>query len=417
MTDATPSPVRYRVLGLLLLTYIFSFIDRQILGILAPRIKADLHLTDTELGLLGGLAFALLYTTLGIPVARLADRFSRVWIITVSLALWSAFTAACGAAANFAQLFAARVGVGIGEAGGVAPSYSLIADYFPPAERARAFAVYSLGVPIGGAAGILFGGLIASAVDWRLAFIVVGAAGVLIAPGLRLLITDPPRGQFDPPVTEASATLAQTLVFLAAKPSFWGLSVAAGSAAILSYGLTFWLPSFFIRSFGLDLLEVSLLFGGVLVVGGCSGIWFGGWLSDRLGPARPAAYAALPGVCFLVAIPCYAAFALSSRVELAILFVLVPQALGLAWIGPVVAAVQRLAPASGRATASAAFLLVSNVIGLGCGTLFFGAISDALTVRFGAEALRYAILSGLVFYLISAVLLLLTARRLERDLI
>src|ERR1700722_2271978 len=145
-------------LGLLLLVYTFNFIDRVILGILVPPIKAELHLTDTELGLLGGTAFALFYTTLGIPIGWLADRLNRVWIVTISLALWSAFTAACGAAHNFAQLFAARLGVGVGEAGGVAPAYALISDYFPPGRRARALAVYSFGIPLGSAAGILFGG-------------------------------------------------------------------------------------------------------------------------------------------------------------------------------------------------------------------------------------------------------------------
>lgn len=410
-----PSPARYRVLAVLLLAYIFNFIDRQIVGILAPAIKQDLVLTDTQLGLLGGLAFALLYTTLGIPVARLADRRSRVWIITASLTVWSAFTAACGLATSFPQLLLARVGVGVGEAGGTAPAYSLIADYFPRAQRARALAVYSLGIPIGGAMGILFGGLLASAVDWRFAFFAVGGAGLLIAPLLRLSVADPPRGQFDPPAAGPPPTLRAVLATLARKPSFWGLSLGAASAATLSYGLNFWLPSFFMRSFGLSLTETAWLFAGQLIVGGCSGIWFGGWLVDRLGRTRPAAYAVVPALCFLVSIPFYAAAILAPNVVAAALLALVPQALGLVWLGPIIAAVQQLVPAASRSTASAAFLFVNNLIGLGGGALFFGAISDALSARYGSAALRYAILSGLVFYALSAAILLAVRNHLARD--
>ena len=412
-----PSPVRYRVLAVLLLAYIFNFVDRQIVGILAPAIKADLQLSDTQLGLLGGLAFALLYTTLGIPIARLADRRSRVWIITVSLAVWSSFTALCGLATSYPMLFLARVGVGVGEAGGTAPAYSLISDYFPRHQRARALAVYSLGIPIGGACGILFGGLMASAVDWRFAFFAVGGAGLLIAPLLRLLVPDPPRGQFDPPATEAPPSLGAVLRMLAAKPSFWGLSLGAASAATLSYGLNFWLPSFFIRSFGLSLTQTAWLFAGQLIVGGCTGIWFGGWLVDRLQARSKAAYALVPAICFLICIPFYIAAILSPTILAAALLALIPQALGLVWLGPIITAVQHLVPAAARSTASAAFLFVNNLIGLGCGTLFFGTISDLLGTRFGSESLRYSILCGLIFYVISAALLWRTSRRLDFDLV
>src|ERR1700691_5375103 len=174
---ATEAYARY-ALGLLLLVYTFNFIDRIILGILVPPIRAELHLTDTQLGLLGGTAFAIFYTALGVPIGWLADRFNRVWIMTVALALWSAFSAATGLAHSFVQLFIARLGVGIGEAGGVAPAYSLICDFFPQHQRARALGVYSFGIPIGGALGVVVGGVIASWVSWRMAFFVVGAAGL-----------------------------------------------------------------------------------------------------------------------------------------------------------------------------------------------------------------------------------------------
>ena len=172
------------VLGLLLLAYIFNFLDRQILGILAQPIKADLQLTDTEFGAVGGLAFALLYSVLGVPLAYLADRTSRSAVVAGALAVWSGFTALCGTAAGFTQLFLFRLGVGVGEAGGVAPSYALIADYFPPRRRARALAIFSLGVPIGLGAGTLIGAYIAAAIDWRAAFLTMGVAGILLAPVL-----------------------------------------------------------------------------------------------------------------------------------------------------------------------------------------------------------------------------------------
>ncbi len=417
MNDTPRRGYRSYVLFMLIVVYTINFIDRQIIGILAPAIKRDLALTDTQLGLLGGIAFAVFYTALGIPIARLADRFNRVWIMTVALGVWSLFTALCGTAGSFAQLFLARVGVGVGEAGGVAPAYALISDYFPRNERARALALYSFGIPIGGALGVLFGGLIAMSIDWRTAFIVVGLAGVVLAPVLKLTVRDPARGQFDPPATMAQPSLRETLALLAAKPSFWGLSLGASSAAALSYGMAFWLPSFMLRSFKLTMLETSLSYSALLFFGGCTGIWVGGVVTDKLVGKRPGAYAFVPAIAFLLSIPFYAAAVLAQSAPVAFVLCIIPQALGLMWLGPIISGIQQLVGPNMRATASAAFLFVNNLIGLGLGTAFFGIMSDVLTKRFGDEALRYAILSGLIFYVISAAILLLTTRRLKKDLI
>src|ERR1035438_8941407 len=190
--------------SVLVIVYTFNFIDRQIVGILAVPIKAELHLTDSQLGLMGGLAFALFYTLLGIPIARMADRVSRTSIMTAALALWSLMTAVCGLTHSFAQLFLARVGVGVGEAGGVAPAYSLICDYFPSKERARALSVYSFGIPVGAASGIVLGGYITSLMSWRMAFFIVGLAGLLITPLLKLTVREPERGALDPKRVEGS---------------------------------------------------------------------------------------------------------------------------------------------------------------------------------------------------------------------
>src|SRR4051794_22345553 len=308
-----------RVLLILLLAYIFNFVDRQIIGVLAVPIKADLALSDKQLGLMGGIAFALFYSGIAIPVAWLADRRSRVKIIAVSVGLWSLFTAACGLAGNFWQLFLARMGVGIGEAGGVAPSYALVSDCFPPARRARALAIFSLGIPIGSALGVFFGGWIASHLDWRAAFMIVGGAGIPAALLIRFGISEPVRGGFDvgERAGDAAPPFPIVAVALARKPSFWLLSLGAASGSILGYGLIFWLPSFFTRSFHLPLAEVGTFYGSIVLVGGVAGTWLGGWLGDRLGAKNEAAYALVPAIAFLIAAPTYAAGVFASSLPVA----------------------------------------------------------------------------------------------------
>jgi len=422
MSDLTPKDDKFLhdrrafTLIILVVVYTFNFIDRQIVGILAVPIKADLALTDAQLGLMGGLAFALFYTGLGIPIAMLADRFSRTWIMTGALVIWSAMTAVCGLTQNFVQLFLARLGVGVGEAGGVAPAYSLIADYFPPQQRARALAIYSFGIPIGSALGIVFGGLIASRVDWRWAFFAVGLAGILIAPLFRLTVKEPPRGGFDRASgIQEPAPLKRLLRTLLSKPSFWLLSLGASCSSMMGYGLFFWLPSFFVRSFGLSLLNASLFFGAIVLLGGMVGIWAGGYLGDRLGRARRNRYLLVPAVAFCATVPFYVLALSSPNLPLIFLMLLVPTAMGLMWLGPVISTVQHLVRPDMRATASAVFLFINNLIGIGIGTWAIGALSDGLSSRFGDESLRYSILAGTGFYLLAAGLLWLAARWVERD--
>jgi len=407
---------RAYVLFILVVVYTFNFIDRQIVGILAVPIKADLGLTDSQLGLMGGLAFALFYTGLGIPVAMLADRFSRTWIMTIALVIWSGMTAASGLATNFWQLFAARLGVGVGEAGGVAPAYSLISDFFPPGQRARAMSVYSFGIPIGSAIGIVFGGIIASMIDWRWAFFIVGIAGIAIAPIFRMTIKEPPRGQYDRKREAVKAPgLKLILSTLVTKPSFWLLSLGASFSSMMGYGVFFWLPSFFVRSYNLTLLNASLFYGAVLLIGGLAGIWAGGWLGDRFGQEQRSQYAKIPAIAFLCTVPFYIIAILSPTLTLAFFVLLVPTALGLAWLGPVISAIQHLVRPDMRATASAIFLFINNLIGIGLGTYAIGALSDTLTAQFGDESLRYSILAGTGFYIIAAALFLLASRWLEQD--
>jgi MFS family permease len=306
--------------------------------------------------------------------------------------------------------------VGIGEAGGVAPAYSLISDYFPSPRRARALAIYSFGIPIGSAAGLLFGGLVASRVNWRAAFIVVGALGLVLAPLFRVAMHEPARGGLDTPAAvRRSPALGDVVAVLARKTSFWCLSFGGASSSIMGYGALFWLPSFFVRSYHYTLVQVSWYLGALILVGGVCGIWLGGWLADRLGARSRAAYAAVPAIAFAVCVPLYALGVLAPPSHWSLLIFFVPFALSLAWLGPTLSAIQHLVPADMRALASSLFLFINNLVGLGLGTLVIGRLSDHFTARYGSESLRYAILSGTSFYLLSAVLFALAARRLGRE--
>ncbi len=448
-----PASPGYRlyVLIVLIFVYTLNFLDRQIVGILATPLKQEFELSDGQFGLLGGLAFALLYTTLAIPIAWLADRVSRVWIMPTALTVWSGFTALCGMAGSFTQLFLCRMGVGVGEAGGVAPAYSLIADYFPKSQRGRALAAYAFGIPIGTAAGTLVGGLLAAAYGWRVAFITVGVIGIVVAPLLRLTVRDPKRGGLDTPVQPVAAPVAKPAAAPAAspdaapkapsfgtvlrtllpKPSFWLLAFGAAASSICGYGVALWLPSFFQRSFGLSLADTAWYYSGISLIGGVAGIWLGGVMADRLGAKNRGAYPLVPAIAFLISVPCFLlamnSGALLSAIlpgqgtngvaalTLAFLIFLVPTGLNLAWLGPVTAAVQHLAPPNMRTTTSALFLLVNNLIGIAVGIYYFGWMSDLLRPAFGEESLRWSIYTGMGFYLLSSLLLFTASRTLKRD--
>jgi len=399
------------VLAMLLIVYTFNFLDRLVMSILATPIKAELHLTDSQMGALGGFAFAVLYAVLAIPFAWVADRTGRSWVIATSLAVWSGFTALCGAITGFGQLFLCRLGVGVGEAGGVAPSYALISDIFPPQQRARALGIYSLGIPLGAGLGVLFGGAVAAAVNWRTAFLAVGLAGVIFTPIFALTVREPERNK----TTQGQVGIFAVALMLAAKPSFWLLAFGAASSSLVGYGLAFWLPSLLQRSFGMSLLSASHFYGALLLIGGIPGILLGGWMADRAGLVGKSGYARIPGIAFLICVPLFAAGILNHSSGIAFALFLIPQALCYMWLASVLAAVQHLVPAPVRATASACFLLINNLIGLGLGPLTVGKLSDLLTPSLGSEALRSSLLAVLVFYLIAGLLMLVAAPRLQRD--
>jgi MFS family permease len=406
-----PSPTL--VLAMLLLVYTFNFLDRQILGILAQPIKADLGLSDAEFGALGGIAFAILYSVLGVPLSLLADKTRRSWVIAGSLIVWSGFTALCGMAANFWQLFLFRLGVGSGEAGGVAPSYALIADYFPPERRARALAIYSLGIPVGLAGGTLLGAYIAELVSWRAAFLTMGVAGIVLAPIFLLVVKDKTHA-----IENAAepAPIGTVFPMLAGKPTFWLISFAAGCSSLCGYGLALWTPAVLMRSFDLDLISTGQFLGSLLLIGGTAGVFAGGWLADKLGKVDQRWYVRLPAIAWLITAPSFAA-AMLLPVDLWIIWILllVPNALNILWLGPVATAVQHLVPASMRATASGSFLMINNLIGLGVGPTLMGWLSDRFTAGYGIEALRIALVACLGFYLLAALLMFVAARTIRKD--
>ncbi len=403
------------MLALLLVVYALNFLDRQILGILAIPIKAEMGLSDASLGALSGLAFALFYTGLGLPIAWAADRGSRSGIVAASLAAWSLFTGLSGLATGYWQLFACRIGVGVGEAGGVAPAYALIADSFPTERRGRAYAIYSFGIPVGSALGLAVGGWIAGTAGWRAAFLIVGGIGLAFAPLFRLLVREPRRGRFDPPGAAATAPApAAALRALAGLPAFRLLTAGGALASMAGYGILFWLPPYIQRTFLLPVAQVGAISGGILLFGGLAGVWAGGWLGDRLGRARPGAYALVPAAGFTAAVPLYALALSTPALWLAIPLLALASALALMWLAPVTAAVQRLVPSPLRATAAAVFLLANSLIGQGLGSFAFGLLSDGLTARYGAAALKMSLLIGLCLYPVAALLMAFAARALNR---
>lgn len=404
------------VLTMLLVVYTFNFLDRQILGILAKPIQASLHLSDAQFGAIGGTAFAILYSVLGVPLALLADRVGKTRVIAGSLVVWSGFTALCGAATGFWSLFLARLGVGVGEAGGVAPSYALIADYFPVQRRARALAIYSMGIPIGLGSGVLLGAYIAALVDWQTAFTTVGIAGILVAPIFLLLVRDRPRPAA---VADADAVPVLSVIpILARKPAYWLLSIGAGCSSMAGYGLALWVPKIIAVHYGWtashDLIKVGQFMASLLLIGGTTGIFLGGVFADRLGTVDRAWYARLPAIAWLITAPTFMLGLFTPYPLLAWFLLLIPNALNTLWLGPIVTAAQHLAPSRMRAGASGTFLLVNNLLGLGLGPWLMGALSDALRASYGADSLRYAAIICAGLYLVAALLAFLAIKPLKR---
>lgn len=395
-------------LWILLTVYIFNFIDRQIVNILAEPIAVDLELSDTQIGLMTGLAFALFYTVLGIPIARLADRptTSRPKLIAVALALWSGMTALCGVAQNFWQLLLARIGVGVGEAGCTPPAHSLISDMVPPEKRASALAFYSLGIPIGSLLGMVIGGLLADYLGWREAFVVVGLPGVALALVVWFVLKDPRRSDAAAPLRASSQPaalpLGQAVAEVMRSRAFVLLVLAGSAAAFLSYGKTTWTTIFFQRTHDMTPGQVGLWFGIIGGVGGILGTWLGGYLADRFGARNRRHVLTAPAVGMALAVPLAIAAYNAPSWPLALALIFVPQVCNSLYYGPCYSAAQGLVPIKARAIAAAALLFFQNLIGLGLGPLFFGMLSDWLQPAYGADSVRYVLYGAAVLGLVPA---------------
>jgi MFS family permease len=444
--SAESKSYRTYVLIMLLVIYVLNFVDRQIIGILVEPIKADFAargepIDDSQIGLLGGLAFALFYTILGIPLAWLADRFNRVWIITASLAVWSGFTVLCGMATNFLGLLLARVGVGAGEAGGSPPSQSLISDYFPRHERAGAMAVWSLGIPIGSAVGLIGGAWVASHYGWQMAFIVAGLPGLIVALIFRLTVKEPVRGRFDPPTKTAMPTLGQTFAAILGKPTFWLLALGASMASFVGYATFIFGPAYFVRMFdlvdpatldlagltaeqaqkkivGAETVVVSYFAALAIGLAASIGTLVGGKLVDRYGQKDMRAYVTIPAVALLACVPLNLLTFSTPNLMIAAIVVLLPTALGAMWYGPLFGLVQNLVEPRMRAMAVAILLFVINLIGLGGGPTVTGFLSKHYTAVLGggAQGLQMALLIVCALGAISAVILWSARFTLRRDM-
>lgn len=383
------------VLFVLTGVYIFNFIDRQILVILQESIKADLNLSDTDLGFLTGSVFAIFYVSVGIPVARLADNWNRTKIIAISLTIWSMMTILSGRATNFLQLALARIGVGIGEAGGSPPAHSIISDYFPENKRATALATYSMGVYIGILLGYLFGGWLDEFYGWRTALMLVGVPGILYAVFFYLTVQEPPRGYSEHiKAQQADYSMLQVFQLLMSRKSFVCIAFAAGLNAFLAYGIGNWLPALLRRVHEMSSGEIGTWLALGSGGGGIIGVWLGGYLADRLGTKDKRWYLWIPTISMLLSIPLLAVMLFSTNKYGVVVTNIVVKALWATYLGPIIAIAHRMVGLRMRALASAVLLLFINLIGLGLGPLLIGYVSDYLKPAYGIYSVRWAMCMG-----------------------
>jgi MFS family permease len=414
-----PSPgyARY-VLGVLFVVFVFNFVDRQILSILLVPIKEELQVSDTAMGFLTGIAFALFYTVAGIPIARFADTGNRRNVIVIGLVVWSAMTALSGVVRTFGQLALARVGVGVGEAACSPPAHSLLADYFPPHRRATALGIYSMGIYVGILLGFVLGGWVNQLFGWRQAFLVVGLPGLALAVVVRLTVREPARGTWE--LASAGVPVESTrevLRFVWALRSFRHMAFAAALHSFAGYGAATWGPAFLIRVHGMETGAIGTWLGLITGIGGASGALLGGVLADRLGTRDRRWSLWIPAIASVVEVPFWLAFLLLPEPVSALLWFIPAVIAGAMWLGPVLAMTQGLVRPHMRALASALLLFVINLIGLGMGPQVVGILNDLLAGTFGTAAVRYSLLLVAAMNLWAATHFALATRSLRADLL
>lgn len=408
----------YFVAGFLALVYAFNFMDRQIVSILQEPIRREMRLSDAQLGLLTGMSFALFYTSCGIPVAWLSDRYRRVRIMSAACLIWSVFTAACGFAQSFAQLAVARVIVGAGEAGGAAPSYSLISDYFPPHRRAGALGLYSLGVPIGSAAGAALGGWIAAHYGWRTAFVMIGTPGLLLAAIMLVAIREPQRGGFDPAPSgdRSQPPLMASIAAFFRERTLVLTALSSGMSAFVSYAMLNWNPSLLERVKGMSMIQIASFYSILLGIAGIVGTFGAGWLADQLGRRDRRWFAWIPALAFAFSLPGLAGIIVAPTWQMTLGCMAIPALLNNMYLAPALAVVQNAAPPERRTVAGATLLFVLNLMGLGCGPVYMGWISDLARPAFGERSLLVAYAALAPAILVTIGLHLAAARSIGRHL-
>ena len=425
MTDNNQPTKGYRTFVLMLLTivYGFNFIDRQIVGILAPFIQADLNLTNTELGLLIGLAFAIFYTTVAIPIAWLADRYNRVNILSIALATWSGFTALTGLATNFVQIGLARMGVGIGEAGGSPPSHSIISDMYPKEERASALGVYAMGIPIGiMAAYFVTAALIGASsedVNWREIFVFLGVTGILLAIVVKLVIREPIRGamEFDDQKEIVKPPFMESLETLLRIPAWWAMCFGIAFGSFVSYSKSAFHTKYLVTldsSFDFQTLVIVLGFiNGITYAGGA---FFGARLADRWGKKDIRAYGWLPAISIALCLPVGILTWWVPTIEVHLVFATLFLLLIGIYLGPSFAIAQTLAPIHMRAMSTALFFFILNMIALGGGPTFAGWIMDIFKESYSdLESIRFSMTVTSLVFIPSVLSFLLVSKFLPRD--
>lgn len=407
------------VLGMLTFVYILNFLDRQLIGILAKPIQDAMDISDGQLGLLGGLYFAMFYCFIAVPVGWFADKTNRVGVLSLACGIWSGATVACGLAANYTQLVVARMMVGFGEAGGVPPSYAIITDTYPPGKRAAALGIFNLGPAIGAALGVAFGAAIAERFGWRMPFIVVGAIGIVTAIVVWLTVREPQRGGMDAvrkvDVASEKARFWPTLCMFLSNPVLMLAALGSGATQFVTYGLGNFAVLFLMREKGMDLGDVAVWYALVLLVGMGGGMVISGRIIDRMTRKSRAGYAIAPAASLAVAMPFYLGFIWAPGWPMALALLAVVMVFNYFYLSASVALVQEEVRPDQRVLSGALLLLIMNFIGLGLGPTWVGFASDWFTANGDAHGLQSALYTLTPFYLIAIALFLLLARRLRRE--
>jgi predicted MFS family arabinose efflux permease len=396
--------------------YVLNFLDRQLLSILAKPIQDSLHVTDSQLGLIGGLYFALFYCFISIPVGWLADKTNRVNVLSLACGLWSAATIACGLARTYPELVVARMTVGVGEAGGVPPSYAIISDYFPPGRRGTALGLFNLGPPIGAALGVAFGASIAAAFSWRHAFVVLGAVGLLAALALFLTVREPARGGLDPAAAPDQKTgFFQTLRMFFSRPTLMLVALGSGATQFITYGMGNFTVLFLMREKGMTLEQVAVYYALIIGIAMSAGIFVSGRMIDLFTRRWKQAYALLPAASLVLAVPLYLGFVWAPDWPTALLFLIGPTFLNYFYLSSAVTLVQQEVRPDQRVMSGALLLLIMNMIGLGLGPTYVGAASDFFRASYPDHSLQIALYTLTPFYGLAILLFLRLARVLRSE--